>query len=73
MLLFPVNPTGVNDVKLTNTVNLAIDGVVMAVTLTPTAVPVSTGTKVFLLRFEFFQLINRVQYSLKMEHTMHYV
>lgn len=57
--------TGVNDVKLTNTVNLLIDGTATAVTLTPTAVPAGTGAKIFLLRIEFFQMINGVQYSLK--------
>ena len=57
--------TGVNDVKLTNVVNLPIDATPTAVTLTPTAVPTGTGVKVFLLRVEFFQIINGVQYSLK--------
>jgi hypothetical protein len=57
--------TSVADVKLTNVVNLLIDGTATAVTLTPTAVPAGTGAKVFLLKIEFFQLVNGVQYSLK--------
>lgn len=57
--------TGISDVKLTNVVNLPIDSTSTAVTLTPTAVPAGTGAKVFLLRIEFFQSINGVQYSLK--------
>lgn len=57
--------TGVVDVKLTNAVNLAITATSGNVTLTPTAVPVGTGIKVYLLKIEFFQLVNTVQYSLK--------
>ena len=57
--------TSIGDLKLTNVVNLLIDGTTTAVTLTPTAVPAGTGTKVFLLKIEFFQMVNGVQYSLK--------
>ena len=57
--------TGVFDVKLTNILNLAISAPSTAVTLTPTALPAGTGTKVFLLKIEFFQLMNGVQYALK--------
>ncbi|MFN5183518.1 MAG: hypothetical protein ACK5D5_10915 [Bacteroidota bacterium] len=57
--------TGVTDVKLTNVTNLPINGTASTVTLTPTAVPTGTGIKVFLLKLEFFQLINAVQYPLK--------
>jgi hypothetical protein len=57
--------TNIADVKLTNVVNLPIDGTSTAVTLTPTAVPTGTGVKVFLLKIEFFQIVNGVQYSLK--------
>jgi hypothetical protein len=53
------------DVKLTNVVNLPIDGTSTAVTLIPTAVPTVTGVKVFLLKVEFFQSVNGTQYSLK--------
>jgi hypothetical protein len=57
--------TNIADVKLTNVVNLPIDGTSTAVTLTPTAVPTGTGVKVFLLKIEFFQIVNGTQYSLK--------
>jgi hypothetical protein len=57
--------TGVTDVKLSNVVNLPINGAATAVTLTPTSVPVGTGAKVYLLKIEFFQMVNGVQYSLK--------
>jgi len=57
--------TGIADVKLTNVQNVLIDGTTAAITLTPTAVPTGTGIKVYLLKVEFFQMINGVQYSLK--------
>jgi hypothetical protein len=57
--------TGITDVKLTNVQNLLINSTPSTVTLTPTAVPAGTGAKVFLLKIEFFQLVNAVQYSLK--------
>ena len=57
--------TGIADVKLTNVQNLPITGTSSAITLTPTAVPTGTGVKIFLLKIEFFQLVNAVQYSLK--------
>ena len=57
--------TSIADVKLTNVVNLPIDGTPASVTLTPTAVPTGTGAKVYLLKIEFFQMVNGVQYSLK--------
>lgn len=57
--------TGVVDFKLTNVLNLAVGTASTAVMLTPTALPTGTGTKIFLLKVEFFQLINGVQYSLK--------
>jgi hypothetical protein len=57
--------TGVADVKLTNSQNLPISATSSAITLTPTAVPTGTGAKLFLLKIEFFQIVNSVQYSLK--------
>ena len=57
--------TGVVAVNLTNAVNLVINATAGTVTLTPTAVPAGTGTKVYMLKVEFFQLLNGVQYSLK--------
>jgi hypothetical protein len=57
--------TNVVDFKLTNVVNLAYVAAGSNVTLTPTAVPAGTGTKIFLLKLEFFQQVNNVQYPLK--------
>jgi hypothetical protein len=57
--------TGVADVKLTNVQNLPISGTSSVITLTPTAVPTGTGAKLFLLKIEFFQLVNAVQYNLE--------
>lgn len=57
--------TGIVDVKLTNAVNLALSAAPSLVTLTPTAVPVGTGVKLFFLKIEFLQQVNGVQYSLK--------
>ena len=57
--------SSIADVKLTNVVNVPIDAATTAVLLTPTAVPTGTGTKIYLLKIEFFQLINGVQYPLK--------
>ena len=57
--------TGVVDFKLTNVVNLASVAASSNVTLTPTAVPSGTGTKIFLLKLEYFQLVNGIQYPMK--------
>lgn len=48
----------------TNIVNLAIDGTVTTVDLSPLGVP-SLSNSVILLKLEFFQEINGTQYSLK--------
>lgn len=57
--------TGVVDVKLSNVVNTAMTAAVGNIVLTPTAVPVGTGIKFYLLKIEFFQLVNGIQYSLR--------
>jgi hypothetical protein len=57
--------TGVADVKMTNVQNLPITATSSGITLTPTAVPTGTGAKIFLLKIEFFQMVNNMQYSLK--------
>lgn len=57
--------TGVWAANITNVQNLAINSTATTVTLTPTAVPAGTGIKVHLLKLEFFQLLNGVQYALK--------
>jgi hypothetical protein len=57
--------TGVWAANLTNVQNLAINAPASTVTLTPTAVPAGTGIKLHMLKVEFFQLLNGVQYPLK--------
>ncbi len=57
--------TSVVDVRYTNVVNMQINSGLTTVTLTPSAAATGTGVKLFLLKVEFFQLINGVQYSLK--------
>lgn len=57
--------TGAVDMKLTNVQNVAVGAAATSVTLTPTALPVGTGTKLYLLKIEFFQMVNAVQYSMK--------
>ena len=57
--------TGVADVKLTNVQNLAINAATTTITLTPTAVPAGAGAKIFMLKLEFFQMVNGVQYTMK--------
>lgn len=57
--------TNVSDVKLTNVVNLPINGTSSNVVLTPTAAPTGTGTNIYALQVEFFQMVNNIQYSLK--------
>ncbi|HVD99988.1 MAG TPA: hypothetical protein VNB90_17395 [Cytophagaceae bacterium] len=57
--------TGVAAMSLTNSQNLALNATSGNVTLTPTAVPPGTGIKFYLLKIEFFQMVNAVQYSLK--------
>ncbi len=46
-------------------VNLPIDATSTNVVLTPTSVPTTTGTSLFLLMLEFFQEVNGAQYVLK--------
>jgi len=57
--------TGVADVKLTNVQNVAINAAATTITLTPTAVPAGTGAKIYMLKLEFFQMVNGVQYTMK--------
>ena len=56
--------TGVTAIEYTNEVNLPIDATVTTVKLIPAAVPAGTGTKLYLLQIEFFQMVNAVQYEL---------
>lgn len=48
----------------TNTVNLPINNTLSNVVLTPTGTPTIAGNDLFLLRVEFFQQINTLQYQL---------
>jgi hypothetical protein len=57
--------TSVYDVQLSNIVNLPIDGTGSSIIMTPAAVPVGTGTKLYLLMISFYQEVNAVQYTLK--------
>ena len=57
--------TKVKDIKLSNIVNLPINGTASNVTLTPVSVPVGTGQNFYFLKIAFFQSINGIQYPLK--------
>jgi hypothetical protein len=57
--------TGIYDLQGSNSVNLPLNAVSSNVVLTPAAVPAGAGTNIFLLRIEFYQMVNAVQYSLK--------
>ena len=56
---------GISDLQITNVENLPIDLNPNAVILTPVALPAGNGIMVNLLKVEFFQLMNGVQYPLK--------
>ncbi|MDF2451439.1 MAG: hypothetical protein K0S26_943 [Bacteroidota bacterium] len=57
--------TNVSDVKLSNVVNVPLNGTSSNVVLTPSAAPTGTGTNIYALQIEFFQMVNTIQYSLK--------
>ena len=57
--------TGIYEVQQSNAVNLPLDGTSSGAVLTPTSVPSSAGTNIYLLMIEFFQEVNAIQYSLK--------
>ena len=56
---------GVSDLQITNVQNIPIDLTQGNVVLTPVTVPAGNGIVVNLLKIEFFQLMNGVQYPLK--------
>lgn len=56
--------TGVRSMKMSNVLNLPIDGTSTNILLTP-GVPVGSGTSIYLLKVVFFQIINGIEYSLK--------
>lgn len=56
--------TGESQITYSPIVNLPLNMTVSNVTLTPSASPVGTGFKFYLLLIEFFQEVNGVQYAL---------
>ncbi|MEO8150837.1 MAG: hypothetical protein ABI723_24605 [Bacteroidia bacterium] len=56
--------TGVNAIEYSNVVTLPIDSAATTVTLSPAGVPAGAGTKIYLLKIEFFQQVNGVLYEL---------
>jgi hypothetical protein len=59
--------TGIYDLKYTNTVNSVLDVATIPAILTPTALPTGTGNTFYLLKVEFFQMVNSIQYPLRNE------
>lgn len=57
--------TNEKELQVSNEVNLPIDTTASTVTLTPAGAPAVATTKLFLLKIEFFQEVNGVQYTLK--------
>lgn len=57
--------TSEKELQVSNEVNLPLDTTVSTVTLTPAGAPAVATTKLFLLKIEFFQEVNGVQYTLK--------
>lgn len=57
--------TGVKEVFQTNAFSRILDSTPSNVVLTPTGVPAGPGTDFYLLKIEFFQQVNGVQYTLK--------
>ena len=57
--------TGDKDLEISNVVNIPIDMTMTTVTLTPGAIPIVTGVKLYVLKIEFFQEVNGIQYTLK--------
>ena len=55
----------VADIQLTNVVNTPLDSQLNNVLLSPAGVPAGKGTDLFLLHVEFFQEVNKIQYTLK--------
>ncbi|MDB5273753.1 MAG: hypothetical protein JWO58_2120 [Chitinophagaceae bacterium] len=56
--------SGVYELQQTSTPSTPIDAQTLNITLNPPAVPAGTGTKLFLLKIEFFQNVNGADYSL---------
>jgi len=56
---------GVSEIHVTETVSLPIDMTVNQLVLTPDEVPAGNGTLISMLKIEFLQEMNGVQYPLK--------
>ncbi len=56
---------GTSDMEITNVQNQVIDMNAVNVVLTPVALPAGNGIRIILLKIEFFQLTNGLQYPLK--------
>lgn len=57
--------SGDKDLQMSTPVNLPVGSVMTTVVLTPASTPSILGTNLYLLKVEFFQEINGVQYTLK--------
>ena len=57
--------TGESDIKLSPVTNMIIDGTMTDINLSPTEIPQGSGLNLVLLKVEFFQEVNSVQYPLK--------
>lgn len=57
--------TGEGEIQLTNVQNVPLDATPVNISLNPASLPAISGTKVFLLKIEFFQMVNGQQYSLR--------
>lgn len=57
--------TGAFDTQYSPVVNTVLDMTAATITLTPAAVPVGSGSQMYLLLIEFFQEVNGVQYPLR--------
>ncbi|MEO8149352.1 MAG: hypothetical protein ABI723_17030 [Bacteroidia bacterium] len=55
---------GMSAIEYTDAVNLIIDGTSTKITLMPNGTPAGTGTKLYFLQIDFFQLVNGMQYEL---------
>lgn len=56
--------TGVSEVFTSPAVNIPLNAVSTNINLMPGGVPAGTGTDLYLLRIEYFQEVNGIQYSL---------
>ncbi len=57
--------SGISEVVLTNVANLALDGTLSTISLSVPGIPTGSGTHLCLMKMEFFQLVNSIQYSIR--------